>query len=137
MPIPLPSPSFPLLTASSPNVDIAAIPSNLDMVVSQTVVDNIIGLFFDYVYPLTPCLHRPTFLADLAARRDKTDPIFFALTLCVLASTLVQVPRNLVSLKKEEVESLARRCVRVARAKVGFIWDDPVPMRSEYGASSV
>lgn len=114
-------------------MDMSAIPSNLDMVVSPTVVDNIIGLFFDYVYPLTPCLHRPTFLSDLAARRDKTDPIFFALTLCVLASTLVQVPRILVNLDKKDVESLARRCVRVARAKIAYIWDDPVPMRSEFG----
>lgn len=132
LPLPLPSPSFPLLAAASPNVDILAT-NNLDQVVSKTVVDNIIGLFFDYVYPLTPCLHRPTFLADLAARRDKTDPIFFALVLCVLASTLVQVPRKLVSLQKGEVESLARRCVRVARHKISHIWDEPSPMRSDFG----
>jgi hypothetical protein len=75
------------------------------------------------VYPLTPCLHRPTFLANLAARLDKTDPVFFALTLTVLASTLVQVPRHLVNLEKAETEALARRCVRVARAKIGYLWE--------------
>lgn len=128
----LTSPSFPLL-AGSPNVDMSAIPVSLDQVVSPTVVDQIIQLFFDYVYPLTPCLHRPTFLADLAARRDKTDPIFFSLVLVVLASTLVQVPRVLVNLDKQEVEALARRCVRVARTKVAFIWEDPVPVRAEFG----
>ncbi|GMK59474.1 hypothetical protein CspeluHIS016_0800800 [Cutaneotrichosporon spelunceum] len=131
LPNPITSPSFPLLAVTSPNVDMIAT-DNLDQVVSPSVVENIIGLFFDYVYPLTPCLHRPTFLADLAARRDKTDPIFFALTLCVLASTLVQVPRKLVNLQKEEVEILARRCVRVARHKVAYIWDEPSPMRSEF-----
>lgn len=99
-------------------------------------MDNIIGLFFDYVYPLTPALHRPSFMADLAARRDKTDPVFLALALVVLASTLVQVPRVLISLDKDEVEQLARRCVRVARAKMGFIWDDSVPMRAEFGMFS-
>lgn len=99
-------------------------------------MDNIIGLFFDYVYPLTPALHRPSFLADLAARRDKSDPVFFALALVVLASTLVQVPRVLISLDKDEVEQLARRCVRVARAKTAFIWDDSVPMRAEFGEFS-
>lgn len=99
-------------------------------------MDNIIGLFFDYVYPLTPALHRPSFMADLAARRDKSDPVFFALALVVLASTLVQVPRVLISLDKDEVEQLARRCVRVARAKTAFIWDDSVPMRVEFGEST-
>ena len=106
--------------------------------VAGHVIDNIINVFFDYVstiaradgvsadvqvYPLTPCLHRPTFLANLAARLDKTDPVFFALTLTVLASTLVQVPRHLVNLEKAEIESLARRCVRVARAKIGHLWE--------------
>lgn len=98
-------------------------------------MDNIIDLFFGYVYPLTPAVHRPSFMADLKARRDKTDPVFFALVLVVLASTLVQVPRVLVSLDKDEVEQLARRCVRVARAKMDFIWDDSVPMRAEFGES--
>jgi hypothetical protein len=99
------------------------IPDNLDQVVSGPVIDTIINLFFDYVYPLTPCLHRPTFVANLTARRDKTDPVFFALTLTVLASTLVQVPRSLVNLDKTEIESLVKRCVRVARAKIAYIFE--------------
>jgi hypothetical protein len=115
----------------------SSIPSSLDQVVAPHVVQNVIGIFFDYVYPLTPCLHRPTFIADLAARKDKTDPVFFALTLVVLASTLVQVPRVLVSLDKDEVEALARRCVRVAQAKMAYIWEDAVPVRAEFGMSNV
>ena len=75
------------------------------------------------VYPLTPCLHRPTFIANLTARLDKTDPIFSALTLTVMASTLVQVPRSLVNLDKAEVETLVRTCIRVAREKISFIWE--------------
>jgi hypothetical protein len=130
------SPSFPIL-ANSPSVLLQSLPDNLDQVVAGHVIDNIINVFFDYVrtlsncspladvqvYPLTPCLHRPTFLANLAARLDKTDPVFFALTLTVLASTLVQVPRHLVNLEKAEIEALARRCVRVARAKIGYLWE--------------
>lgn len=126
------SPSFPLL-AASPSLSISALPENLDHVVSGPVIDHIINLFFDYVYPLTPCLHRPTFIAHLTARMDKTDPIFFALTLNVIASTLVQVPRSLVNLEKPEVESLARRCVRVAKAKFDFVvWEDEVPVQSAF-----
>jgi hypothetical protein len=112
-----------------------SLPDNLDQVVAGHVIDNIINVFFDYVslniliplscqvYPLTPCLHRPTFIASLTARLDKTDPVFFALTLTVLASTLVQVPRHLVNLEKIEIEALARRCVRVARAKMNSLWE--------------
>jgi hypothetical protein len=111
----------------------SGIPCSLDQVVAPQVIQSVIGIFFDYVYPLTPCLHRPTFLADLAARKDKTDPLFFALTLVVLASTLVQVPRVLVNLDKDEVEALCRRCVRVARAKMAYIWEDAIPMRAEFG----
>lgn len=89
-------------------------------------------LTLQQVYPLTPCLHRPTFIANLAKRLDKTDPVFFALTLNVLASTLVQVPRTAANLDKVEVEALARRCVRVARAKIGYIWEESVPVQSSF-----
>ena len=41
----------------------------------------------------------------------------------MIASTLVQIPRSLVKLDKSEVESLARRCVRISRAKMQFIQD--------------
>ena len=116
------SPSFPIL-AVSPSVVSSSLPDNLDGVVAGRVIDHIIGLFFDYVYPLTPCLHRPTFMCNLAARLDKVDPVFFALTLTVIASTLVQIPRSLVNLEKTEIESLAKRCITVARAKISFIYN--------------
>ncbi len=61
---------------------------------------------------------------------DKTDPVFFALTLTVMASTLVQVPRSLVRLEKSEVEALVRRCIRVARARIAFIWEVSQKSRS-------
>ncbi|OCF41236.1 hypothetical protein I317_04982 [Kwoniella heveanensis CBS 569] len=95
----------------------------IEEAVSGPVIDNVLGLFFDYVYPLTPCLHRPTFVSDLAARRDRSDPTFCALALTVIASTLVQVPRALIYLDKDEVERLARRCIAVAREKMAHIWE--------------
>ncbi|OCF35466.1 hypothetical protein I316_03018 [Kwoniella heveanensis BCC8398] len=102
----------------------------IEEAVSGPVIDNVLGLFFDYVYPLTPCLHRPTFVSDLAARRDRSDPTFCALALTVIASTLVQVPRALIYLDKDEVERLARRCIAVAREKMAHIWEDPSPISS-------
>lgn len=124
-------PPFPILDAS-PSMSLSALPDNLDQVISHNVMDNIISLFFDYVYPLTPILHRPTFLANLAARKDKVDPVFFSLVLSVIASTLVQVPRSLVNLEKGEVENLARRCIRVSRGKMSFVWEEVVPVQSDF-----
>jgi len=46
------------------------------------------------VWVLTPALHKPTFLADLAMRREETDPLFFALVMSTLASTLLQVRKT-------------------------------------------
>jgi len=37
---------------------------------------------------------QPSFLADFAARREESDPLFFALLMSTVASTLVQVPRR-------------------------------------------
>ncbi|WVQ78291.1 hypothetical protein IAT38_000376 [Cryptococcus sp. DSM 104549] len=100
---------------------------SIDQVIPGPVIENVMNLFFDYVYPLTPCIHRPTFVADLTARRDRRDPAFFALALCIVGSTLVQVPRSLINMDKHEVEELAMRCVKTARAKIAYIWEEPTP----------
>ncbi|WWC69447.1 uncharacterized protein I206_103386 [Kwoniella pini CBS 10737] len=121
------SPSYPL---ASPALSINNLPDGIDQVVPGPTIDSILNLFFDYVYPLTPCLHRPTFVADLTARRDRTDPVFFALAMSVIASTLVQIPRSLVNLDKNEVENLARKCIQVSRAKMGHMWEDATPITS-------
>nr|XP_019042669.1 hypothetical protein I302_08373 [Kwoniella bestiolae CBS 10118]OCF21599.1 hypothetical protein I302_08373 [Kwoniella bestiolae CBS 10118] len=111
----------------------SSLPEGIDQVVPGPTIDNVLNLFFDYVYPLTPCLHRPTFVTDLTARRDRTDPVFFALALTVIASTLVQVPRSLVNLDKTEVEDLARKCIKIARAKMAHMWEDPIPITISMG----
>nr|XP_019013539.1 uncharacterized protein I206_01609 [Kwoniella pini CBS 10737]OCF52320.1 hypothetical protein I206_01609 [Kwoniella pini CBS 10737] len=128
------SPSYPL---ASPALSINNLPDGIDQVVPGPTIDSILNLFFDYVYPLTPCLHRPTFVADLTARRDRTDPVFFALAMSVIASTLVQIPRSLVNLDKNEVENLARKCIQVSRAKMGHMWEDATPITSSMGEEGI
>ncbi|KZV78043.1 hypothetical protein EXIGLDRAFT_847839 [Exidia glandulosa HHB12029] len=66
-------------------------PHRIDAVCPRERISQIIGLFFDFVYPLTPCVHKPSFLADFAARREESDPLFFALVMSTVASTLVQL----------------------------------------------
>lgn len=84
----------------------------LDAIIPRPLLHHIINLFFDYVYPLTPCLHKPTFIQDLARQREM-DPgqgEWTALVLTTVMSTLVQVPRAFVPLTRREVKDLAYRC---------------------------
>ncbi|WVW83068.1 hypothetical protein I302_105085 [Kwoniella bestiolae CBS 10118] len=94
----------------------SSLPEGIDQVVPGPTIDNVLNLFFDYV-----------------TRRDRTDPVFFALALTVIASTLVQVPRSLVNLDKTEVEDLARKCIKIARAKMAHMWEDPIPITISMG----
>jgi hypothetical protein len=84
---------------------------------------HIIDLFFDYVYCLTPCLHRPSFLADLYARREERpgEEEWTALVLVVVGATLVQIPRAFVPLNRREVKVLVERCNAAGR---GFLAAD-------------
>jgi hypothetical protein len=43
------------------------------------------------VHALVPCVHRPTFMERVNRRDDRTDPLFFALLLSILAATIVHV----------------------------------------------
>ncbi|KAJ9116939.1 hypothetical protein QFC22_004597 [Naganishia vaughanmartiniae] len=84
----------------------------LEAIIPRPLLHLIINLFFDYVYPLTPCLHKPTFLADLARHREMEpgQGEWTALVLATVMSTLVQVPRAFVPLTRREVKDLAYRC---------------------------
>lgn len=84
----------------------------LDVIIPRPLLLHIINLFFDYVYPLTPCLHKPTFIQDLARQREMEpgQGEWTALVLTTVMSTLVQVPRAFVPLTRREVKDLAYRC---------------------------
>jgi hypothetical protein len=86
----------------------------------------IIQLFFDFVYPLTPCIHRPSFMADLNNRREERDPLFFALVMSTVAATLVQVPRGYLPLvERKEVRRLAQLCYEASRHVTIAAYDPP------------
>jgi len=83
-------------------------PRRLDEIAPRDTISLIIALFFDFVYPLTPCIHKPSFMADLHARREERDPLFFALVMSTVASTLVQVPRSYLPMERPVVRKLAQ-----------------------------
>jgi hypothetical protein len=101
-------------------------PHRLEDIAPRDMLLQIIQLFFDFVYPLTPCVHRPSFMADLASRREERDPLFFALVMSTVASTLVQVPRNYLPIvERKQVRRLAQLCHEASRHVTVAAYDPP------------
>ncbi|KAJ7645489.1 fungal-specific transcription factor domain-containing protein [Mycena polygramma] len=103
-------------------------PRRLDEIAPRDTISLIIALFFDFVYPLTPCIHRPSFMADLHARREERDPLFFALVMSTVASTLVQVPRSYLPMERPVVRKLAQTCHEASRHITIASYDPPTSM---------
>lgn len=100
-------------------------PHRLEDVAPRETIMLIINLFFDFVYPLTPCVHKPSFMADLHSRREERDPLFFALVMSTCASTLVQVPRSFLPMERHTVRKLAQICHESSRHISVASYDPP------------
>jgi len=100
-------------------------PHRLEDIAPRDTILLTIALFFDFVYPLTPCIHKPSFMADLHANRAERDPLFFALVMSTVASTLVQVPRSYVPMERSTVKKLARSCYEASRHITVASYDPP------------
>ena len=101
-------------------------PHRLEDIAPREMLLQIIQLFFDFVYPLTPCVHRPSFMADLSSRREERDPLFFALVMSTIASTLVQVPRSYLPIvERKQVRRLAQLCHEASRHVTVAAYDPP------------
>jgi len=98
----------------------------IDDIAPRAQILHILSLFFEFVYPLTPCVHKPSFLADLASRREERDSLFFALVMSTVASTLVQVPRACLPMSRREVRRLAQSCHEASRHITVAKYDPPM-----------
>lgn len=103
-------------------------PHRLESIAPRDTISLIIALFFDFVYPLTPSVHKPSFMADLHARREERDPLFFALVMSLVASTLVQVPRSYLPMERAVVRRLAQTCHEASRHITIASYDPPTSM---------
>ncbi|KAH7914273.1 fungal-specific transcription factor domain-containing protein [Hygrophoropsis aurantiaca] len=103
-------------------------PHRLEDIAPRDTISLIIALFFDFVYPLTPSIHKPSFMADLHSRREERDPLFFALVMSTVASTLVQVPRSYLPMERSVVRKLAQTCYEASRHITIASYDPPTSM---------
>jgi hypothetical protein len=74
-------------TGASPSLNLLLNPMKrepqLEDVTSWANISHFISLFLQYLYPLEPLVHRPTFAEHLATRRDRKDMDFRALLLSI------------------------------------------------------
>lgn len=122
------NPHSVLPTSPLPSLSYNYRPHRLESIIPRDTVSLIIALFFDFVYPLTPCIHKPSFMADLHARREERDPLFFALVMSTVASTLVQVPRSYLPMERSVVRKLAQNCHEASRHITIASYDPPTSM---------
>lgn len=125
---PLSSPAS-LIQASYPHN-----PANpFDAILPRGLLYLFIDLFFDYIYALIPCVHRPSFMADLHAGREERpgEEEWTALVLTIVASTLVQTPRAIVPLARNEVRQIVEKCAAVTRQYLGQDYREPTTSRCE------
>jgi hypothetical protein len=110
-PGPVPSPSF----STPPYASLPHNPSNpLEAILPRGFLYHIVDLFFDYIYCLTPCLHQPSFMRDLHAKREERqgEEEWTAMVLSLVAATLVQLPRAFVPMPRSDVKALVQKCYR-------------------------
>ena len=119
------SPSVTVPSSIIPPLSYFCRPHRLEDIASRDTFELVISLFFDFVHPLTPCIHKPSFMADLHANRAERDPLFFALVMSTVASTLVQVPRSYVPMDRATVKKLARTCYEASRHITVVSYDPP------------
>lgn len=67
-------------------------------------------------------------MADLSARREERDPLFFALVMSMVASTLVQCPRSYIPMERPIVRKLAQTCYEASRFISVASYDPPTSM---------
>lgn len=64
----------------------------VDTFCAKPVVDYLVQSFLDDLYPLTPIIHIPSFVADVKDNRQSRDLKFFFLLISVLVATVCTLP---------------------------------------------
>lgn len=95
----------------SPYSTISQTLNPIEAIIPRPLLMHLIELYFDYVYCLVPCLHKPSFMRDLHNHREERpgQQEWVALVFAVVEATLVQMPRSFVSLPKREIKILFSR----------------------------
>ncbi|WRT64122.1 uncharacterized protein IL334_001051 [Kwoniella shivajii] len=113
------SPSVALSEASIP-------PSiSIEAVLPREMAMNTIRLWFDHVHCIIPMIHRPSFMADLSTHEEEKRPMFFALIMAMIATTLIHVPKSYFGMSAESTRRLSDKCLKACYAVTRREMDNP------------
>lgn len=92
-------------------------PNPFEAIMSRPFLLQCIDMFFKHLYCLTPCVHRPSLLADLDARREQRpgEEEWTSLVLMLSAAVLAQVPWAFAPMSKSEIRKLVEKCYKAAK----------------------
>ncbi|ORY32272.1 hypothetical protein BCR39DRAFT_492824 [Naematelia encephala] len=100
--------------------------TTIETVLPRDLANHIISLYLEHVYCIIPIVHKPSFLADLAAHEEERRPQLFALIMAMIAMTLIHVPRTFFpSLPRDGVRKLSDHCMRACNAVTRYEIDNP------------
>ncbi|WWC86219.1 uncharacterized protein L201_001092 [Kwoniella dendrophila CBS 6074] len=113
------SPSVALSEASIP-------PStSIDSVLPREMAMNTIKLWFDHVHCIIPVIHQPSFMYDLSSHEEERRPMFFALIMGMIATTLIHVPKSYFGMSAANVRKLSDKCLKACYAVTRREMDNP------------
>ena len=99
-------------------------PNNvLDNILPRGLLYLIIDHFFDFIYPLNPVVHRPSFMKDVEDNREERqgEEEWVALVMVVVCVTIIQLPPTFLPISAEEARRIALTCFRYVK---GFVSSD-------------
>jgi hypothetical protein len=124
----------PPVQTDSPEVRMGLMPERFVEFLPRTLLNTVIDLFLESVYPLLPYPHTPSFLQDLESRRE-THPgqeEWTTMVISVVGFTLVQVPNRLTGHSREQVRRLVEKCFEYCRAFLEVPYKNVSVDRSEF-----
>ncbi|OCF39525.1 hypothetical protein I317_06684 [Kwoniella heveanensis CBS 569] len=113
------SPSIAISEASVPPT------TSIESILPRELAMLVIRLYFDHVYCIIPVIHRPSFMADLTAHEEERRPIFFALLMAMIATTLIHVPKSYFPIPADRVRKLSDKCLKACYAVTRREMDNP------------
>lgn len=89
----------------------------LDNILPRGLLYLIIDHFFDYIYPLNPIVHRPSFIKDIKDGREQRlgEEEWIAVVMTVISVTILQLPPAFLPISVEEARRIAITCYRYAK----------------------
>lgn len=104
-----PSPGYPIFPHNPNNV--------FDNILPRGLLYLLIDHFFDYIYPLNPVVHRPSFIRDVQNHREERsgEEDWIALVMVVACLTIIQLPPAFLPVSLEEARRIAMTFYRYAK----------------------